>query len=188
MLDNRVKRGVKTSLLITILIKCFYKTEKNKIIIVYYILSKNVRLFIETRWIICWYRGTKEISLNSAAASNFMWHVLLRENSFGVFCRQSFNEIGISTAVADGNRLFRDEIPNRISILNWPREMRVAQVTIRKKHTMSHSHSNLNLIILARGLRFWYSGSHSVRAVPYCHTPGVLFHKEKLLAINNLIN
>lgn len=77
------------------------------------------------------------------------------ENSFGVFCRRSFNKIGISTAAADnGNRLFRDEIPNRISIPNWPREMRVAQVTIRKKHTMSQSHSNLNLIILARGLRF----------------------------------
>lgn len=80
--------------------------------------------------------------------------MLLRENSSRIFCRQSFNEIGISTAAADGNRLFRDEIPNRISILNWPWEMRVAQVTIRKKHTMSQSHSNLNLIILARGLRF----------------------------------
>lgn len=109
-------------------------------------------------------RGT--ISLNSAAASSFMWHVLLREDFFGVFCRQSFNKIRISTATAGGNRLFRDEIPNRISILNWPWEMRVAQVTIRKKHTMSQSHSNLNLIILARSLRFWYSGSHSLRSNP----------------------
>ena len=135
---------------------------KIKMMTLYYILSENMIIYREIRWKIRWYRRTKENSLNSVAASSFMWHVLLRENSFGVFCRQSFNKIGISTATADGNRLFRDEIPNRISILNWPWEMRVAQVTIRKKHTMSQSHSNLNLIILARGLRFWYSGSHSV--------------------------
>lgn len=140
-----------------------------------------IKTRVKIRRIMSWTKK-KGFHQISPLQTTFMWHMLLwSENSFGVCCRQSFNEIGISTAAND-NRLFRDEIPNRISILNWLREMRVAQVTIRKKHTMSQSHSNLNLIILARGLRFWYSGSHSI-LVHIRST--VLFSASKLIKLIN---